>query len=385
MFDLDEENHSPTYWPSVSDLFITLFIIAIAILAAVFFTLLPKNNVASEKAIIVAVGQDLGKIRRPINELRRVLGLQAIRDSQTPDEVMLAVDKTCNKAAERIRMLESDIKKLTELDATKAELVELQKENDTLKSSLRKLEEELAKLQKENIALKSSVRKLDEEIEVLRKTLVDIESVNIKAIIAENVDLRRQLHDQPPNIQFSEQKEDYKFGSGSSSMGSKFIDGLRNNEFKQLANEIIARQNEGRVKVDTLEIIGHTDGLPFSGGGNLDQGLPNVLVGTGKISTLFPGSNNDLGLLRALAVREQWEDFISEHAENKILRSIEIRCYSAGQTILPYPQGSPDAEDFRHDDARARRIEMRLTRLKTNAVSTAPDSAGKQNKDVKSK
>jgi len=343
MFDLEDENPSPGYWPSVSDLFITLFIIAIAILAAVFFALLPKNNVASEKAIIVAVGQDLGNIRRPVNELREVLGLEPIRDTQTADEVIVAVDETCSKASERIRTLESDIRKLSELDEAKKEMV---------------------KLQEENRALKSSLQKLEEEMERLRKILPTIEGVDIKAIIAENGDLRRQLHDQPPNIQFSEQKEDYKFGSGSSSMGSKFIEGLRRNEFKRLADEIVARQEEGRVKVDTLEIIGHTDGRPFSGGGNLDQGLPDVLGGDRKIASLTPGSNNDLGLLRALAVREQWEDFIAEHDEKEALRGIDIRCYSAGQTILPFPESEPDADDFRQDDDRARRIEMRLTRLK---------------------
>jgi hypothetical protein len=357
MIDQEDENPSPGYWPSVSDLFITLFIIAIAILAAVFFALLPKNNVASEKAIIVAVGHDLGNIRKPVNALREVLGLEPVRATQTPDEVMGAVDETCGKASERIRTLESDIMKLSELDTAKEELVRLQKENRTLKSSLQKLEE---------------------EIERLRKILRNVEGINIEAIIAENVDLRRQLHDQPPNIQFSEQKEDYKFGSGSSSMGPRFIEGLRNNEFKRLADEIVARQEEGRVKVDTLEIIGHTDGLPFSGRGNLDQGLPDMLGGDRKISTLTPGSNNDLGLLRALAVRGQWEDFISEHKEEEILSSVEIRCYSAGQTILPFPENKPNAGDFRQDDDRARRIEMRLTRLRTDEIKMTPDMGIKQ-------
>jgi len=352
MLDLEDENPSPGYWPSVSDLFMTLFVIAITILAVVFFALLPKNNLASEKAIIVAVGQDLGNIRRPVNELREILGLAPIRPTQTPDEVMDAVEETCDKAGKRIRTLESNIKKLSELDAAR---------------------EELVRLQNENLALKESLRNLKDEIKGLRERLRKLEGANIEAIIADNADLRRQLHDQPPNIQFSEQKKDYSFGSGSSSMGPKFVEGLRRNEFKRLADEIIARQDEGRVKVDTLEIIGHTDGRPFSGGGNLDQGLPNVLGGNRKIATLTPGSNNDLGLLRALAVREQWEAFIAEHDKEEVLRTIEIRCYSAGQTILPFPKGQPNADDFRQDDARARRIEMRLTRLKENDVAPAPN------------
>jgi hypothetical protein len=146
-------------------------------------------------------------------------------------------------------------------------------------------------------------------------------------------------------------------------MGSDFTSALRRNEFPLLATEIVDREAEGRVKVDTLEIIGHTDGAPLSSAGNLDKKLPDVLAGRFKISTLTPGSNNDLGLLRALAVREQWEQFIDTHDRRNILKNIHIRCYSAGQTILPYAENSPEADDFRRPDPRARRIEMRLTRL----------------------
>ena len=58
-----------------------------------------------------------------------------------------------------------------------------------------------------------------------------------------------------------------------------------------------------------------------------------------------------------------------------ILRTIAIRCYSAGQTILPVPKDHPKAEDFKQEDARARRIEMRLTRLNRadNEVVPEPD------------
>ena len=327
MFDLEDDNPSPGYWPSVSDLFITLFIIAIVILAAVFFALLPKNNVTSEDPIILAVGLDLGKIRKPVNELREVLDLSHIRSTQNNNEVVKAVEETCEEAVKRIPALQSNIER---------------------------------RLQKENRILKARNQKLSDEMIRLRS----FEGVNIESIIAKNVNLSRQLHDQPPNIQFSEQKKDYHFGSSSSSMGPKFVAGLRKTEFKRLADEIVARQEEDRVKVDTLEIIGHTDGQPFSGGrGNLDQGLPHVLTGDRKISTLTPGSNNDLGLLRALAVREQWRAFIADHDHPEILNTINIHCYSAGQTILPFPKSQPEPGDFSQDDGQARRIEMRLTRL----------------------
>ncbi|MGE9271490.1 MAG: hypothetical protein ACQKBU_11865 [Verrucomicrobiales bacterium] len=355
MFDLEDENPSPGYWPSVSDLFITLFIIAIAILAVVFFALLPKSSASSDEAIIVAVGPNLENVMHPMNALRETLGLELIRPTQTPNEKVLAVDETCSKASERILALEADIKKLSELDAAR---------------------EELVKLQEENRALKASLQKLEEDMERLRKILPTFEAVDIEAVIATNQRLQKENEELKKRvfIQFSEQdNEDYKFGSGSSSMGRKFIEGLRSNEFERLAKEIVARQGEGRVKVDTLEIIGHTDGQPFSGGGNLDQGLPDVLGGNRRISSLSPGSNNDLGLLRALAVREQWEAFISNHEHEDTLRSIDIRCYSAGQTILPEQKAQPQAADFRQDDKSARRIEMRLTRLKADDDLSSPE------------
>lgn len=100
-------------------------------------------------------------------------------------------------------------------------------------------------------------------------------------------------------------------------MGAPFIEGLRKNEFDRLAREIVEREAEGRVKVDTLEIIGHTDGVPLARNGNLDVNLPDVLAGNGsKISSLTAGSNNDLGLLRALAVKEQWMRFVNTHDES---------------------------------------------------------------------
>lgn len=147
-------------------------------------------------------------------------------------------------------------------------------------------------------------------------------------------------------------------------MGAPFIEGLRKNEFDRLAREIVEREAEGRVKVDTLEIIGHTDGVPLARNGNLDVNLPDVLAGNGsKISSLTAGSNNDLGLLRALAVKEQWMRFVNTHDEKLILQRVSVRCYSAGQTILPDTKITPSADAYRKSNDNARRIEMRLTRL----------------------
>jgi len=86
--------------------------------------------------------------------------------------------------------------------------------------------------------------------------------------------------------------------------------------------------------------------------------LPKVLGGSDTaMGGLMPGSNNDLGLLRALAIKQAWQGFVADHADRAGIEPIKVRTYSAGQT-LPVERGRFDVED-----ARARRIELRLTKL----------------------
>jgi hypothetical protein len=310
MSDLEDPDTAPGYWPSVSDLFLTLFIISIAILAVIFYALLPKYNIASEKAVIVAVGVDMSHIREPVSRLRSTLQMAALRSSQPPGEVVNALNETCDSAI-------------------------------------------------------TTIQKLTAENADLRKLMANFDGLDAAELQQRIKDLERQLNDKPPIIRIDEQRKEYRFESGSSLMGSAFLAGLNQNEFQRLAGEIIGRREEGRAKVDTLEIIGHTDGLPFTKVGNLDQLLPAFLAGEAPdLQALRAGSNNDLGLLRALAVKREWEIFAAAHSGNEILREISIRCYSAGQTILPDIHTSKvSGEMFTRGDPRARRIEMRLTRL----------------------
>ena len=84
------------------------------------------------------------------------------------------------------------------------------------------------------------------------------------------------------------------------------------------------------------------------------------------VTRLRPGSNNDLGLLRALSVRRAWEQFVSTADNSTELRRIAIRCYSAGQTL---PEGSDpeDPKSYQLKEERLRRIELRLTKLADSA------------------
>lgn len=335
MSELDDDIPTHSYWPSVTDLFLTLFIIAIAIVAVVFCALLPTNNVGKDAAIVHAVGNDLRHIREPLNRLRESLALPALSPADSPQEVIRQLGITSDNAVNRIRELEQRLKAIMDAGGAEAELERLRRENEELKSQL----------------------------EALRKKIDKLNQLGNLDALALIEDLKRQLNDRPPIIQISDDGK-YRFESGSSAMNTDFTNALKEGEFKRLADEIVARQEEGRVKVDTLEIIGHTDGVALSRTGNLDQKLPEVLAdGTAGISSLIPGSNNDLGLLRALAVREQWHRFIADHPQRGTLEKIQVRCYSAGQTILPTANPAPTPGDFRKPDPTARRIEMRLTRL----------------------
>ena len=48
---------------------------------------------------------------------------------------------------------------------------------------------------------------------------------------------------------------------------------------------------------------------------------------------LRPESNNDLGLLRSLAVKKAWKEFVQQQSQSEELAKVTIRSYSAGQTI----------------------------------------------------
>ena len=104
MFDHDDETSSPGYWPSVTDLFITLFIITIAILAAVFFLLLPKNNIAGPDPVKIAVGKDFVHMLDPLNLLRLELGLEVVK-YRSANQAIRDLTDTCDTAVERIREL----------------------------------------------------------------------------------------------------------------------------------------------------------------------------------------------------------------------------------------------------------------------------------------
>lgn len=346
MFDHDDDNPSGGYWPSVTDLFITLFVISIVMLGAVFFILLPKNNIASLKAVQVAVGTDFVRVIEPTNRLRVELELKPIH-YQSSEQVINDLKKTCVFAVERLRVL-----KKNDPTGMSSEIDLLKEKIKVLEALVKRLEEKLKKTRgpEDPAELRRQIEQLEKENEELKK---------------ENEELRRDS----PSVVIGEKREEFRFDSGSSVIKPDFSKALvtqiegEEAPFLRIAAEIIGRGD----RINTLEIIGHTDGVPLSSTGNLDQRLPELLAGALKDPRhLTAGSNNDLGLLRALALKAEWLSYVATYEpikEREVLQRIKVRCYSAGQTILPTAVENPTPDAFRRNDRSARRIEMRLTRM----------------------
>ena len=104
-----------------------------------------------------------------------------------------------------------------------------------------------------------------------------------------------------------------------------------------------------RNAIDFIQVIGHTDGEGINLKSNLDKTLEIVAQGKVPVSKLIPGSNADLGLMRALAVVQE--------LQQTGLQNVEFRAYSAAQLYLASGNLAPVN---RKPDETRRRIEIRL-------------------------
>jgi hypothetical protein len=257
-------------------------------------------------------------------------------------------------ASQAIRDLELTIDSAIEL------LSELRKNDPTgMAEKIKQLETQILELEKTIQMLRKQLNQLDnpEDVDELKERIAQLELEN------------RMLKRESPTFVIDERRSEFRFDSGSPMIKQDFARALRSNFGENAAPfpDFAAKIIESPDRFNTLEIIGHTDGVPLTRSGNIDQRLPYLLAGElGDSSKLTPGSNNDLGLLRSLALKQEWLEYVDsflpiQHRE--LLKKVEIRCYSAGQTILPMRINTPKPADFTKNDPRARRIEMRLTRL----------------------
>jgi hypothetical protein len=239
----------------------------------------------------------------------------------------------------------------------------------------RKLTEEMTKLRKEMAEINRPevevidrliiyVAKLVQAIEKDIITIRELETTNTQ-LVAEKARLLKKTEKVFVEIKGTDQ---FTFKSGDAAINDKFGDALssKDGQFEKLALRVLDRKKSNPGINDVLEIVGHTDGVPVKNKdkGNLDDKLPDFLAGNkkGKNAKLNPGSNNDLGLLRALAIKKSWNQFVKgypDQEQQKILKSLRVHCYSAGQT-QPVSNELGDPKTYRKNNAAFRRIEMRL-------------------------
>lgn len=327
MISDDEAGHQVSYWPSVSDLFMTLFITAIALVAVVLFLFLVNPGEAVFKGQII--------------ELRNLLGMPPL-PAENDEQYRRAFGDTIRRAIAEIKACQETQQNVNALATCKTENQRLAEENRELSTRLSAVTQERDRLTAKLEKSKREVERITAELEELRRKIGDLTGP------------AGGLNDKPPIITIA---SDVLFPSGGITVATAANDSLWAGGFKDITQEILKRNANGQRMVDTLEIIGHTDSMPMKEKrGNLDAGLPQVLAGAAPIAGLKPGSNNDLGLLRALAIKQAWQAFVAQHPDRAALEQIQVRTYSAGQTIPVHPDGPVD-------DADARRIEMRLTKL----------------------
>ena len=160
--------------------------------------------------------------------------------------------------------------------------------------------------------------------------------------------LNNATNQKPPLIKLTE-AESFRFETGSYKLSQEF-----KNRLNRVTTNMIS--DITKYRIDTIEVIGHTDGQPSPGISNLDIKLQNQFENGGElIDGLLTGSNVDLGLLRALSVAA----FLREKLKHKEVVMPTILAYSASSLIESngkYQPADPSPQSQR------RRIEIRFTR-----------------------
>lgn len=165
--------------------------------------------------------------------------------------------------------------------------------------------------------------------------------------------LQRDRLQNPPIITLSEVEQRYRFPSGEARLSDTFRSTIR--------TEVVPRLDSlsEDCDCDIVEVVGHTDLVPVSQEqrSNLDREMIGIPTDEAA-ETLTPGSNMDLGMLRALAVLTE----LRKAQEGGALRNIDhFFPYSAGQVIGLDGRLQTGVDEVVEDAAR-RRIELRLRR-----------------------
>lgn len=160
--------------------------------------------------------------------------------------------------------------------------------------------------------------------------------------------LNNAVNQKPPLIKLTE-AQSFRFETGSYTLTPDF-----KNRMDKITTAIA--HDIKKYHIDTVEVIGHTDGQPSPGMSNLDMKLQNQFEVSGDIINGFTtGSNVDLGLLRALSVAA----YLRQKLKNNDLKMPSILAYSASSLIDLSGKYRPADSAPRSE---RRRIEIRFTR-----------------------
>jgi cell division protein FtsB len=223
---------------------------------------------------------------------------------------------------------------------------------DETQLNLSTSEQQVRLLQREIAFLERETRAKNETIDRLQQN-----SINLQTIL-ENSDRKlnnveseiKRLKSAPPVVVIQDSGE-YQFASGSATLPQELK--------KYIATDLVDRIEKisQQRSLYVVEIIGHTDGqVNFDRAGNLDRQLEAVAQGKQPISSLKPGSNADLGLMRSLEVVKQ----LQLAQQKGRLTGVQFRVYSAAQLQLPT---GDFADPNRNPNASRRRIEIRFSPL----------------------
>ncbi len=214
---------------------------------------------------------------------------------------------------------------------------------------VRLLQREIATLENELGESTSNVRQLKKTSSDLQRLLLSSNQQSRSQIDVLQSEIRR-LKSAPPVVVIQD-SGGYQFESGSANLPEELKDYITMDLVDRI--ERISQQRNLYV----VEIIGHTDGQVNFGNGNLDRQLEAVAEGKQPVDSLKPGSNADLGLMRALEVVKQLQ---AVQEQTGRLKGVQFRPYSAAQLQLPTGEFSPPNRD---PDANRRRIEIRFSPL----------------------
>lgn len=171
--------------------------------------------------------------------------------------------------------------------------------------------------------------------------------------------LKPRKQDNPPIIMLSEQEQRFRFDLGSARIPPYFVQAL-----KKVIIPLVDSLSH-LYKCDAIEVVGHTDEVPVKDlDSNLDQNLA-TFFSLGQIEDLTPGSNLDLGMMRALAIIQ----LLTQSRLDGRLSGIDFFFpYSAGQVILLDRQTI--SEDTGIENRARRRIEIRLLNSATRQLES---------------